>query len=904
MELNTVFWRGSWMILSVITMSLSGSMVNQGVDDGALAADGASMMQVAVGGSGYEILPPWSIPGSAFTVTLQSASGEVRSQDVWYELERPERIRARFGLKAGDAVRAGDRIVVESVVDDPYVGTVPDLRVQADEARETVYGIAEPFSQLEIVADRRDEAGRAVELFRMQTTADANGEFSVVAPVGVDLISGDGGAVSYVAQSGFEFHAAWNLLSTKIDMTTGRISGTCPWRRAIRITLVGNSGAVMGSHLTYCSDAGFDPLGLWSWSARDAVGTAMSAREVAKIDIDLGDRLYVVQMPTIEGYVDLGISNAIGNVRGAIRADILVKKTNKREVAVPVSVGSGGSFLQNLSLDGEPIRYGDRVALRAFIAVGTVSREIGPPALEIDLDSGNINGWIPSRSCVVRLSRAGAMIAEVECAPAVDGQFTARLQDGDGVVVVPAAGDLVALTLEGGEGYEPVVVEVPVLEVITDVVTKSVSGRATAGGSLVVTAHLPPFVSLGSGGQGGHGSSIPEIESDGTFRAVFEPPLSFAPGQRITAKYTTASQLVFRRSVSLPFMNLEYGGVRVCGFARPQSSVLGRVLDEAGGEIGSFHAQANSRGEFVGEMMSSGGDPIVFRSGQNVVVDGGGPVEIIEVPRLEAQVNWQEMKLSVFTLPSSKVTLYQPALNCGTGIFDSVATARQIVTADQSGVARAVPNVNRGANGAMQVSVLTESGHRIFRTVIRPQIWVQLESERVGGIASPFEVVNIEADMQQAAGIVRATTKADASGQFGSRLLDGMGGAVNIVAGDVMGFATDGDRLNVTVPVFWFDASVQRGIQGKAPPLVDVRIELNRERGDTNVFVLPGATDGSFRFDPRDIPPWAGWAMSDVTTITASIQDDEGNEYRVVTQLNQSGETSEVFVPFAFKAWR
>lgn len=851
-----------------------------------LRAGALAVIPVVEVGVGVARLGGLAEPGRAITVTLSTPAGEVRSRQTtvagadgaFAVQHRPPSVGGGF-VFGGDALPTapGDRVAVETTAGDPLVLTVPELTAISDAAADTVRGTAPAGTRLRVTGSTPG-AGEAV----VETTADASGLYTAEFGGRLDIAAGALGQVTAVDRRGHTFFTPWSAPRLAVQVGAPGLGGTAAPGLRLTARLTAPDGAVVAEAATVVPDyAGLGFAGAETFAPQsgsfflrfeDIAGEGVPVQPGDTVRLTSGGETAEVRVPVLDGTVIVESDLVTGHTEPGRAVAIQAVPFGGGRATVNVVADASGAFSHAFA--GQPdLRYNDTVSLALDAGGHSVARTVTVPGLTLDLDASRLGGTVwPNTRFRLEARRGGSVFATATGVSAPDGILDARLVDAAGAPVPLQAGDRLAVILITRQGGAPLEMTVPELSITADAAADRVAGRATPGGRLVVLA-----------GRAGAGFSLsqawPAIAADGAWAADFVPRWDVAPGTAIAAQYHLPEGHVARRTHYVPQLRAEIGGPNVCGFARPGGAVTAELRD-AGGPRATARAGARFDGRFQAVLRDARGELAATAGGQTVTADVAGTAAQVDLPALDAAMDWAAGMLSGTAPAGTTFEIGYPARRC----VENVAFGEgfQIGLLGRSGPDGAInarfPLPVAPGEG-IELTVTQPDGHQAWRQMYRLLGQAFVGTDRVAGRANAGATIRIDLSGPDGSPRGSATVHADADGRFAAELRDAAGAPVALRAGDGMAFTQgNAEAARFAVEPLAFDWSRGEPVSGTAAPGRAVTLALKLADGRGLSIPRVAGNDGAWRLTAAEVPPRGTWTLDDVVDIRATVETPEGHQ--------------------------
>lgn len=902
--------------------------------DVALDAGGAGALSAGRPSRGSRHALAWrdgvalTLGGAAgFTPQIRFALGEPRVRGLWPAADVAVEVAAPDGAPIGrwEAVRGpgdtrpvpllagrdgagpptrhlapGDHVEVTIGADEPIAWTLPDLDLALDPAGErltgrlplgtrgtlTVLEHGDGEAAVETVDDLADD--RLAHRATLPLSAAPDGVFAVDLAALRDV---DGFrlprhrlVVYAVVAERADGHAVVAVVGRPwldVELQSARLTGFGPsgQRAAVAVDdAAGRPVARVGATTAGADAAEFGPFGppldrpVWAVDLRDTFGAPTTLRPGDRVTITVGAARAVLDVPPLEGYVDLAARRVRGRGAPDAAAILALSSFDAGERRWTVTTGSDGTFDTPLPPDF-PLRLGDWAALTARRGPHRLYASVVVPSLYVDLSRGRIVGrGVAGADVDLALLRDGRRIATASRRVDDTAAYDVDPHDEAGRRVPIAPGDVVVQRV----GAQPVLtVTIPALAARHDATAGAIVGSAPAG-SQVDLLGLASASDLGTAWH--YGGT--DVAPTGAFTAAVAHPRSATAGLARVALARVLDGAFASRWVVTPILNVPIGGERVCGLAMPWATVTARV-DVAAGGSAQGAGRADGDGRFAIPLAFPDGRAVALAPGDTVRAVVDGEAVAATVPALTFAVDRAAGRGRGTAAPGAEVAIQHPAGSCAPvppedPLADVAYVYRAETTADARGAFDAAlpalpPSPPGAPPPAFEAAVFDGTGHRHYRLVRALRVDARIDTPQVLGEAEAGQAVAV-ALTRPGGGGARATAVADAAGRFTATLAaEGGGAAPRLQAGDVVEAVAGGVSRRLTVPALTADWHPEAGLGGRTDPgaVVHVRLRLPRGRlaGALTDVQFTRTADVVGRFDVVVGSPRASWTAADVRRV-------------------------------------
>jgi len=755
----------------------------------------------------------------------------------------------------------GDRILVAFDVEgDPHTLVLPGLVATADAATDEVAGIALPLAPVEVAIAGRPQTA-------VRTRAGGGGAFLVDFTGRFDIEPGTAGTAVTELASRDTVALEWAV--PQVDMLLGdaTVSGFGPRGRAVRLELA-RAGRAIASAEGAVADADPARKPNWSLALRDAAGEAVAAQGGDGLAVRIGEWSLDLDVPVVTVEANTAADFVLGRAPAGRPVRVRVSRVGGGEER-EVRAGADGRY--SLGLAGRwDLRANDAVSATVALDGGhTATAVMRVPGLMVDLDTSVVVGYAgPFAVVQATLSdRLGASRAGGTATADAAGRFELQLHDGRGQAVPPVEGD----TLEIVYGANRVAMPIPRLTVTVDPLADTVSGEATPGGEVTVSA------TTALGGARSQGTRLAVPRPDGGYDVGFAGDLDVAAGTRLQVSFRTPDGHVATRDRRLPIVHVQRGGNLVSGYVGAGAAVS--VSLGAGGRAAAWAAAtARADGAFDAFLAAQGGAPAAAGAGDDLDVrwsagDGrqlpaAGEVRVAVAP-ISATVN-AATGVVTGTAPAGTVVDVTPG-----GLGGGGATLR--VTAGADGrFALPLPGGRPLAAGLdVEAGMLDAEGHRTFARAVVPYLEVTLGEPRVTGRAAPLAPLGLALG-RDADTVADGGGRGDTFGHFAA-LLRGTGGFLGPQPGQALTLSEPGSlRTTLVLPTLSIRVDLGAGaLRGTGPADTPVAVRI-RARGRPEIQAEAWTdAQGAWSLDATALPP--GLLLADLLQAEARLAVDNGH---------------------------
>ncbi len=450
---------------------------------------------------------------------------------------------------------------------------------------------------------------------------------------------------------------------------------------------------------------------------------------------------------------------------------------------------------------------GHNGAVRVRVAGADIVRIWGVVRLGISLGSpiviGNPGGGDGLRATVfdpvgrVKASAEILMPVSIIMPDRIVGSWTVSLRDAEGVPTALAAGDRLVVDADG------TVVDIVIPAVDIELDTQSDHVRGTAVADAAIEIEVLRLVDHNFIARTSHSLVA---DAAGRFDAALAGfDLRAGDTARVTTVLPEGHQLSATKTSPWIYVRLDNGSVT--GETRPSEEIQVRLV-RAGTTIGQAVGTTDVLGAFGLDLVDSGGDPVLPRDGDTVIVSQEGQPTLadlrLDVRDIEFDWSLEEDRVFGSADPNVDIALRIESTYLaqdGTGSENSTSKTRSAADGHWEVDLR----LKRGGvmpGMRLEAVQILPSGHRVGRQRYVPQVDVQLDGPSVDGRGDAL--VDVDAELLDATGAVlgRGDGHSDGDGRFRIRVSNAAGAQVRIDTGAELRVALAGREHRLVLPMF------------------------------------------------------------------------------------------------------
>ncbi len=769
---------------------------------------------------------------------------------------------------------------------DPLSFVAPRLSARTDVDAETVSGEAIAGARVRVTAPTDPPVTLTVE-------ADGGGRYLADFRGRADLDPPMIGTVEVTDRGGHAYLTEWAALSLTTEVGgIGLIEGNSPAGRQVAVSLLDPAGRELATaaRRTGLSFSEHE----WRVGPRDLTGQRVVPEPGDLVRAVVGDDIAEMRVPELRGAIHVESDLVTGKGPPNALIEIQGPKHNDVPTAPVTTTSDAGGFFSHSFAGVLDLGFNEGVTVMASLGRHRAQHRIASPGLTLDLGAGELRGSVePETDITVALKgAAGGTRALAKLRTNRRAEFVAALRDPAGTPVVPQPGDLVEVLAPGAEVHKAISMTVPLLEIDLEAVAARLDGRATPGGRLEVSfdEHYPIWDGRG------FGSTVPQIQPDGTWRADFGRPVMFRPSARFEARYTEPGGHIALRRRTVPIVNVQHGGSNVCGLADPGTAIEVSALDAGGRTRMSGAAAAGADTRYMLALRDPIGAVLATDAGMTIRTLIEGRTVSVTLPALSIVVDWATGAAEGVGPRRADYVVSAPAFGCfGDGSEEAQLDVESGQTDDDGGFSIDALQLDPDAPG-LEIAFRTREGHRYYRQVFRSFVQVFIRSHRVTGRATPLSPVAAVLLDSRGARLAQGSAVADSDGRFELRLADDDAQPVLAEAGDHLRIEASGESPEIQVEPLDFDFSPS-GIEGMAPIGREVRLVLTLD--DRRVMTLTRQSDdrGRWVFVPAMVPPRADWTFDQIEHVRAELETPGGHV--IIAETAGEARRPTVYLPWA-----
>jgi hypothetical protein len=541
---------------------------------------------------------------------------------------------------------------------------------------------------------------------------------------------------------------------------------------------------------------------------------------------------------------------------------------DRRTQVASTTSDTSGRYSVDLTGDWD-VRAGDETAARVTLPSGhTAGVSVRIPQLLLLLEEARVSGTAdPSVTVEVSLRDELGSVRASGTSPATETGFFSHTLSGPSGIVLPRPGDTVIVEY----GVTVVAMLVPELTAVADAAADEVSGTASPGGRVTVTAYSPP------GERPAQEVVSATPGADGRWTAQFAALMDLRAGSRLEVRYTTADGHVAGIDRTVPVIHVQSGGNRVHG--QLASGVAVNVRVRRGGIELEAATEADGAGLFDVRLTELGGDPFEIKAGDEVEVSwtpkpafatqfsvlGGAPAQVpqrvaMDVALITASIDVDLKTVQGMTTVTTPVQIViRPpggapfALGTGSG---QSGTYSQVLSESLEPLA---------AGLAVEAGIIDPNGHRTYALAVVPWLDVTLGQRQLLGRAGPLASVGL-ALRRGTSSLGSALAVADTEGWFAANLPAAPAPEMELRLTE-----PGGRQTTVVLPELWLTLDrVEPAVDGMAPPSHTVEVRLHPQSGPPFSVNVRAGSNGEWRLTPADLPTGAP-ALATLQTVDARV---------------------------------
>jgi len=854
-----------------------------------------------IGISGGELVGAL-VPNASFTITVKSATGELRHQTTVRTSSEGTPYCPYYGCWLAD-LEAGYTIVVEGM--QTISLTVPLLTALPDAATGRVTGQAPPDSTLSVALHGAKEDICYYEScwppsldepdHTLTVTSSPDGTYEADFSGLTALGPGDYGAVTYTDPAGHRFYRRYGLPRIGVHPEEGRIYGElfAP-NSPITITVTGKSGYT--KDILYLYTNRFGGLPNYRYEPEEDIWTQMAGggyrpwpklQPGERIQIESPDPMIELEVPliTLRADRETGLITGQAPPNTPLRITLYSyyssygpKPTPTPSPPYPLSEpltltfadGSGGrgpitryvtstisgSYSADFS-ELAPLQPNDKAHLLANVGGHHVSLRFLSlvPMLRVDMSERSISGYVdvPMNSYIRILIRdERGRLKRTMTLSLYHGTFAT------GFYPPPEPGD----TIEVEGGRQPLRMTLPRLSARADRATNRIIGEAPPGSTLIADLfHFPwppspdfrcpwPFC-----WEPETHTFTTTATTEGEFTVNLGETVRLTAGDRGDVTYRTPDGNEAIVHYSVPRLSSTLGAQTIDGLGPPNSSVRITVTSASGEVKATSKTTTNPYGHFYVRLSDpiEPGDQIVLTEEEEEKM-----LAILTVPLLTAEID-----------PAGQVVRGQAPPEALLGIWlyrEDGAPFSAMVTSTASGnygISLGEANISAGDAGG--VLYRTPEGHLVSTLFGFPRLEVTLEKPIVTGYWQHPTSWKITATLLHPDGSFKGSASSTAtnySSRFSLYLMSDEGEPTPVQSGDILIVSDSSYVITLVVPPLTVEAHAgSHLILGQAPPrkLLEITLEhkgfpysgkyVRRTRSDVT---------GTYGLDLGELMLWPG----------------------------------------------
>ncbi len=772
-----------------------------------------------------------------------------------------------YNLNLADAdgnpvpVTAGDRIKLSDAAGGAIEAQVPELRIAAEAAADTVSGLAPAGAAISVTVS----SGLGFDAVSLSAVADGQGAFRASFAGRYDIAEGSNLRLDLPAGP-FTFRLELPLAATlNLRLFDAAVGGTGP------------NGATVGAELRRGGrllaqgggQAAF--FGIFGFNLVNPAGEPEALQVGDQISLAFpGLAQHAFTVPLLEAQADA--------------AQDLVTGRAPAGAELQVTAGAGpGAVSQRVQADAEG-RFQAAFAPNVDLAAGSsgqvqlllrqpglnvnLSRAWALTRLEAVLGENTVNGIAApdAPATLILRAAAGAEKGRAAVAPAATGgAFQVALVDPLDRPALMQPGDRLAFR-RGSESFE---LTLPKLTAEVDIGQDRISGEAPAGASLQVSARVLFNVQ----------TQTVTVGADGRYLADFKGRLDLVGGSRVDVLYTYPEGHRVRLVEAASSIRVWPELGRVDGSIPGGTELTVVALDSLGIPKGQAAGTASALGRYDLVLSDAAGRTYLPQPGDKVELRFEGLRRGMTVPALGIDWDTAAETVSGESVPDGTVTVVaQPPQGQGN------ATVSRSVPVPASAFYQALfkPDADLRAGSRLQVTYTYPDGNRARIDRAIPWLNAQVGGDRVAGLALPQAAVQARLE-QGAAERGRGAATAAVDQGFSLRLADGAGRPAPLAGGQTLSLSFGRSLSRPVLPLslrLEQAADQSWSLSGTGP--ISRSLSLRLEGGAARTVTVTTDQAGAWR---RGLP--AGVGAGPGLRAELSLLDEEGHRFYSVDVLSR-----------------
>ena len=800
------------------------------------------------------------------TVTLLSSAGVSKAKvemtsthdgSFWFSA-------GTFTGQGGEVIEPGDSLQIETALADPVLIRVPPMSAKASVDTDTISGTGPRGALVTVTAP----VTHAVE-----TMVDPDGNFNASLAGIQDLLPGMEGTVTFTDASGYEYQLKWVATRILVRLHENYVRGFAAVGQAISARVLYADGRLAGTGWRSPSTQGSN----FALQIADSAGQPVTMESGERIQLEVMNQLTEMVLPPLYARVDAGEDRADGFSASNVTVTLSVRKAGLAD-----KFSAPERFRTRTDADGRysfrlagvfDLRYNDTFTLSTTTPDSHfVQVDVPGGGFKVELGAGTVSGSVDAHEPVtLTLQRTGSAVRVFRSQGGPDDSYTITIPKEPSGSAPLMAGDEIRAThyVSGSVVSENLVI--PVLEVRPNLNTQTIIGMASPGGTLDL--NISPLFRRDS--MDYTSAAIAPIQADSSFSVPlsnFGPRARLGPGQQVEADYWLPSGNLIIRKIPLPSLSIEVGGAAVCGFGLPGDRILLDLLNDHKVAVGTALATIPGDGRFRLLIKDSKGLPVPIVAGSTLQSSFGVSTTTIAIPSLQVRAAWSSnvpgwaFAQTILSGTGPRFSPYYITVP-GTDCFSDATSA--VVQYVRSGETQSggslFANVDEfSPGGDVLVAVDTPEGYRVHRRLVRPQVTIFVNTDRVEGVATSFSAVSVEHHDANGQLIASGSVVSDVDSRFTIHLTETTGAKSRITPGSSVVLISEGDTTSIVVEGVDFDFSSSTGLDGVAPPDRQIEIEFTVRDGRRLIVRTRSDHDGKFRYHAEDLPIIRSWDLVDV----------------------------------------
>lgn len=678
-----------------------------------------------------------------------------------------------YNLSLADAdgnpvsVAAGDRVKLNDAAGPSIEAQVPELRIAADAATDTVTGLAPAGAAISVTVS----GGLGFDAQSLGAVADGRGVFAVSFAGRYDIVEGSNLRLDLPAGP-FTFRLDLPLAATlNLRLFDAAVSGAGPNGASVAVALSRGGRQVAAG----AGQAAF--FGIFGFNLTNPAGEpqALLVGDLVNLNFQ-GLARHDLTVPLLDAQADAATDQVSGQAPAGAELQVTAG-TGPGAVGQRVQAGADGRWRADFGgqADLAPGSSGQvQLLLRQPGLNVNLSRGWALTRLEAVLGENTVNGiGAPDAPATLVLrSASGTEKGRASAAPAAaGGAFQVTLVDPLDRAALILPGDRLAFR-RGAESFELVI---PKLTAEVDIGQDRISGEAPAGASLQVSARVLFNTQ----------SQSVTVGADGRYQADFKGRLDIVGGSRVDVLYSYPEGHRVRLVEAASSIRVWPELGRVDGSIPGGTELTVVALDVLGIPKGTATGTASALGRYDLTLSDAAGQTYLPKPGDKVELRFEGLRRSMVVPALGIDWDTAAETVSGESETGGTVTVQaQPPEGQGN------AAVTRAVPVPESAFYRAdfKPDADLRAGSRLQLTYTYPNGNRLRVDRAIPWLNAQVGGDRVAGLALPRAAVQARLEQGTASrGSGRATAAVDQ--RFSMRLADEAGRPAPLAGGQTLGLS-------------------------------------------------------------------------------------------------------------------